>query len=198
MDNRDSPQLKLSELARRAGVTPRTIRYYITRGLLPPARGPRQKSTYDYEHYLRLLMIERLKEEHLTLAEIKRCLDALSLAEMEALLAEAQPPPRLEEAPGEYAASLLAPGPDTGLVRHILASPRVLPEEELPPGPSKIGLWRRIRLAPGVELHYQLQDDPRLERGVALLVRYAAGVLREQARPQEEDQGPEDKNAIQC
>jgi hypothetical protein len=140
-------------------------------------------------------MIRRLREEHLPLAEIRRCLDDLSLAEMEDLLTEAPPAPRLEEAPGEYAASLLGLGPDTGLVRQMLASPRALSEDELSSGPSREGLWRRVRLAPGVELHYQLQDDHRLERGIALLVRYAAGVLRGQV-PAEEGSG--DESAIEC
>jgi len=189
--------LRISELARRVGVTPRTVRYYIFRGLLPPPRVAGPKTTYDYEHYLRLLFIKRLKEEHLPLADIKRCLEGLSLADMEDLLAKARPSRPLDEAPGEYAASLLAPGPDTGFLSQMLASPRALSEEELPPGPSKVGLWRRIRLASGIELHYQLQDDPRVERAVALLVRYAVGLLRQELPP-EEDKGPRGEDAIQC
>ncbi|CAM5310694.1 hypothetical protein SALBM135S_09843 [Streptomyces alboniger] len=35
----DEPTLTVDELAARAGVTVRTIRFYGTRGLLPPARS---------------------------------------------------------------------------------------------------------------------------------------------------------------
>jgi len=75
-----SPQVQefsLGELAERAGVTPRTIRYYISNGLLPgPAsRGP--KATYGRGHLDRLRLIKRLQEQYLPLAEIRRAIEDL-------------------------------------------------------------------------------------------------------------------------
>jgi DNA-binding transcriptional MerR regulator len=66
----------LTELADLAGVTPRTVRYYLARGLLP-AVSPGPGSKYDTGHVARLRLIRRLQAEHLPLAEIRRRLDAL-------------------------------------------------------------------------------------------------------------------------
>ena len=61
----------LPELASLAGVTPRTVRYYIAQGLLPsPARvGPGAR--YGDAHLARLRLIKQLQGEHLPLAEIR-------------------------------------------------------------------------------------------------------------------------------
>src|ERR1700712_4883229 len=73
----DAPDpLDLTELADRAGVSIRTVRYYIQQGLLPKpeARGP--GAHYKEEHLDRLLLIKRLQREHLPLAEIRRVLES--------------------------------------------------------------------------------------------------------------------------
>jgi DNA-binding transcriptional MerR regulator len=75
----------LKELCRAAGVTERTIRYYITEGLLPPPSGTGPFSRYGYEHWLRLQFILRLKEEYLPLNEIKNLLVDKSVTELETL-----------------------------------------------------------------------------------------------------------------
>ena len=61
-------ELKIDELAERAGVTRRTIRYYIASGLLaaPGARG-----MYGQAHLDRVLTIKRLQAERLSLREIR-------------------------------------------------------------------------------------------------------------------------------
>ncbi len=61
----------MSDLERETGFTARTIRYYITQGLLPPAHGRGPSATYDRTHLLRLKAIGVLKERHLPLDEIK-------------------------------------------------------------------------------------------------------------------------------
>ncbi|MEI6042956.1 MAG: MerR family transcriptional regulator [Chloroflexota bacterium] len=75
----------LKELCRASGVTERTVRYYITEGLLPPPNGTGPFSRYGYEHWLRLKFILRLKEEYLPLNEIKSLLVDKSVAELETL-----------------------------------------------------------------------------------------------------------------
>jgi DNA-binding transcriptional MerR regulator len=67
----------LHELSAAAGVTPRTIRYYVQQGLLPSpgTRGPGTR--YDRAHLDRLHLIRRLQRHHLPLAEIRRRLEAL-------------------------------------------------------------------------------------------------------------------------
>ncbi len=68
----------LPDLCDLADVTPRTVRYYISQGLLrsPGTSGPGAR--YDDGHLARLRLIRRLQREHLPLAEIRARLAALS------------------------------------------------------------------------------------------------------------------------
>lgn len=74
----DEPTLTVDELAARAGVTVRTVRFYSTRGLLPPpAIGPRRVGHYGPGHLSRLALIEELQHQGMTLAAIERYLEQL-------------------------------------------------------------------------------------------------------------------------
>ncbi|WP_217142336.1 MerR family transcriptional regulator [Streptomyces sp. AC627_RSS907] len=74
----EEPTLTIDELAARAGVTVRTVRFYGTRGLLPPpAIGPRRVGRYGGEHLARLALIEELQHQGMTLAAIERYLGQL-------------------------------------------------------------------------------------------------------------------------
>src|SRR5690348_14725132 len=71
-------RLTVDELAARAGVTVRTLRFYSTKGLLPPPElGPRRVGLYGAEHLERLELIEELQRQGLTLAAIERYLAQL-------------------------------------------------------------------------------------------------------------------------
>ncbi|WP_367436583.1 MerR family transcriptional regulator [Streptomyces celluloflavus] len=70
--------LTVDELAARAGVTVRTIRFYSTRGLLPPPEiGPRRVGRYGPDHLSRLALIEELQHQGMTLSAIERYLQQL-------------------------------------------------------------------------------------------------------------------------
>ncbi|MER5736390.1 MerR family transcriptional regulator [Streptomyces sp. NPDC002262] len=72
------PGYTVDELAARAGVTVRTVRFYGTRGLLPPpVIGPRRVGRYGPEHLARLALIEELQRQGMTLAAIERYLEQL-------------------------------------------------------------------------------------------------------------------------
>ncbi|MFC3351565.1 MerR family transcriptional regulator [Streptomyces echinoruber] len=72
------PTLTIDELAARAGVTVRTVRFYSTRGLLPPpVLGPRRIGRYGRDHLARLALIEELQHQGMTLAAIERYLRQL-------------------------------------------------------------------------------------------------------------------------
>ncbi|MFE7273508.1 MerR family transcriptional regulator [Streptomyces sp. NPDC057623] len=72
------PTLTIDELAARAGVTVRTVRFYGTKGLLPPpVIGPRRVGHYGQEHLARLALIEELQQRGMTLAAIERYLEQL-------------------------------------------------------------------------------------------------------------------------
>ena len=49
----------IADLERETGVSARTIRYYISEGLLQPAYGRGPSATYDADHLLRLRMIQQ-------------------------------------------------------------------------------------------------------------------------------------------
>ncbi|MEU2554975.1 MerR family transcriptional regulator [Streptomyces sp. NPDC013313] len=72
------PALTIDELAARAGVTVRTVRFYGSRGLLPPPEiGPRRVGRYGPGHEARLALIEELQRQGMTLAAIERYLRRL-------------------------------------------------------------------------------------------------------------------------
>ncbi|WP_405884233.1 MerR family transcriptional regulator [Streptomyces sp. NBC_01136] len=74
----EEPTLTVDELAARAGVTVRTVRFYSSKGLLPPpVIGPRRVGRYSQEHLARLALIEELQRQGMTLAAIERHLQQL-------------------------------------------------------------------------------------------------------------------------
>lgn len=88
----------LTEVARIAGVTPRTVRYYIGQGLLRPAARTGPGATYDDDQVRRLMLIRRLQRQHLPLAEIRSRLAELNYAQVSELLAEPEPEPAASSA----------------------------------------------------------------------------------------------------
>src|SRR5436190_18847618 len=82
--------MTIQELANRAEVTTRTIRYYVEQGILPPPERGRP-ADYTEEHVARLALIKRLKEQYLPLEEIRDTMQRLSLEEVEDLVAQHSP-----------------------------------------------------------------------------------------------------------
>ncbi|WP_224248561.1 helix-turn-helix domain-containing protein [Hyalangium gracile] len=131
---------KLAELAAEAGVSPRTVRYYVQRGLLPapPFKGP--DTVYGEEHLRRLKAIRVLQARFLPLDAIQVELARLSPEELRAL------------AESEVPTDILPPPP--------AAAPEPLKAAEVSTtGPASAGRqvqvagYRRWELAPGLELH---------------------------------------------
>ena len=117
---RSSDGYTLQELTDETGVTSRTVRYYVSEGLLPPpvAAGPR--SYYSEDHLQRLRLIGFLKDAYLPLREIRHRLQELNDGEVEDAIQElgvereverprflrveqSQPPLELEESDSAYA-----------------------------------------------------------------------------------------------
>ncbi|HEV2528898.1 MAG TPA: MerR family transcriptional regulator [Thermomicrobiales bacterium] len=76
----------INELEEETGIPARTVRYYISRGLLAPAYGRGPSATYDVGHLLRLRLIARMKAERRPLEEIRDRLGELTDDEVEAEL----------------------------------------------------------------------------------------------------------------
>jgi DNA-binding transcriptional MerR regulator len=198
----DDPRYTLTELADLAGVTPRTVRFYLSQGLIPSPGTTGPGVTYGAGSLDRLRLIRRLQREHLPLAEIRRQLAGLDEAQI-AELAGAS-------ASGE-ASSADADPADTALdyVRRILEPPssqprmlrrsllkRVETAAEAPapyasapsvapslpsPEPAKIerSQWERITLAEDVELHVRRPLPRSQSRKVDRLVTIARELLEE-------------------
>lgn len=66
----DDKTFSLQELADAAGVTPRTIRLYISEGLLP-SPGLGRDARYTQVHLDRLALIKEQREKHISLAGIR-------------------------------------------------------------------------------------------------------------------------------
>jgi DNA-binding transcriptional MerR regulator len=76
MENDDGPLLSIGELARRAGLPVRTIRFWSDAGVLPPtARTGSGRRLYDAACVARLELIATLRELGLGLADVRRVLD---------------------------------------------------------------------------------------------------------------------------
>ncbi len=89
----DGHRYTIGELEQHTGVASRTIRYYISQGLLAPAHGRGPSATYDQDHLLRLQAIVRLKDTSAGLDEIKRTLSELRDADIAAMLEIETAPP---------------------------------------------------------------------------------------------------------
>lgn len=82
----DRYRYSIAELEEQTGFPSRTIRYYVSKALLPPAHGRGPTATYDLSHLLRLRAIQRRRAEGVTLEEIKDELGNMTDAEIAALL----------------------------------------------------------------------------------------------------------------
>ena len=76
---------KIDELARASGMSVRTVRYYVQRGLLPAAAFRGKDTAYDHGHLMRLRAIRRLQEAFFPLDAIAVELDGRTAHEIEAI-----------------------------------------------------------------------------------------------------------------
>ena len=183
----------LTQLADLAGVTPRTVRYYLAQGLLSAVRLAGSGSRYDEDHLARLRLIRRLQAEHLPLAEIRRRLDELEDDEIRELAAGDTLTPPADSAL-DYLRTVLAgpqsPAPRPGLPQ-VPTSQRAAPPMPAPnpapdpaPDPASRPIersqWERIVLAPDVELHIRRPLPRAQNKQVDRLVTIARELLEEE------------------
>ena len=72
MERSSTGHLSISDLTERTGLTRRTIRYYIQRGLVDQPNGVKRGAWYTQRHLQQLLAIKYLQDGNLTLEEIGR------------------------------------------------------------------------------------------------------------------------------
>jgi DNA-binding transcriptional MerR regulator len=204
--NDSSRRMSLRELTDAAGVSIRTVRYYIAEGLLPPPEGSGPSSAYSQAHLDRLRLIHRLKEAYLPLKEIRRRLSGLEEDGVRAMLVE----DHLDPGSAAGVASTLDPTMqgareyltmmESGQTYHteplglaLPSAPSPLmsqqvkrrPTPEIPPAasaakPAKTEattLWRRVRLGDGAELVISDEAYAKHPDRVDWLVRWARKVF---------------------
>ena len=72
LQNEEEQEYTLQELAEKKNTSPRTIRYYISKELLPPPIRAGRDAAYNDTHVERLETIQAYKKQGYTLNEIKR------------------------------------------------------------------------------------------------------------------------------
>jgi len=148
--------MEIGQLAAASGVTRRTIRYYVAIGLLPPGEGTGPRRFFSEVHLHRLAVIRQLKDQFLPLDEIKRRMDGWSeytITEMAQTEASVSAPPAMPHfAPSHRVlrAPLMSSRDPDDLpypARHMVREESVEPKEK-----EAATSWKRLELAPGLEL----------------------------------------------
>src|SRR2546428_7321318 len=135
--------------AARAQPSERTIRFYVTKGLVSPPEGRGTAATYSYRHFLQLLWIKLRQMEGATLATITKEMqdqtgDVLERRAAQALGASLLVPDRLQ---------VRSRGaPPRGKSGRALTAWIARDAERDPEVPSS---WRRIPVGHGIELHVE-------------------------------------------
>lgn len=187
-------ELLIHELADQAGVSVRTIRYYISQGLLPAPDTKGRYATFNEEYRLRLELIRRLKEAFLPLKEIRDRIAGLDPAQIQALLNQLdgenlnirqdknftlsephnhsyQPKPLssaldyLSQVMGTQGATRYRPSPN-----QPISPPGVQPSGS---SPQQVETWQRIVLAPGVELNIRSSEEPFYRERIRQIIEFA-------------------------
>lgn len=135
--------------AARAQPSERTIRFYVTKGLVSPPEGRGTAATYSYRHFLQLLWIKLRQMEGTTLAAITKEMhdqtgDILERRAAQALGGSLPAPDRL---------ALKSKGaPPRGKSGRALTA---WLERDATRDPETPSSWRRIPVSRGVELHVE-------------------------------------------
>jgi len=135
--------------AARAQPSERTIRFYVTKGLVSPPEGRGTAATYSYRHFLQLLWIKLRQMEGTTLAAITKEMQDQTGDVLERRAAQAL--------------GMSLPAPDRLALKSKGAPPRgksgraltAWLERDATRDPESPSSWRRIPVSRGVELHVE-------------------------------------------
>ncbi len=168
----------LKELAAEAGVPERTIRFYISRGLVdPPLRGGRG-AAYGEKHKERLELIRAMQAQGMMLAEISH---ALSMKDGQIHEKRVH---RLEEPEARKMLWFEQDGTLDESQAHLLSMNKEISPVPALPEPE---IWRSYAVAPDVRVMFRTGASPwRTKAVLAALRRFAVEVTQSNAK---EDKG---------
>lgn len=170
----------INTLSRATGVSVRTIRYYLSEGLLLPPQGRGPAASYNREHLDRLRLIRHLQATHQTLSDIKARLTGLDAGgvarALAALEGERQVAPR---SAADYVRQVLGDA-DRGASPPPVASPPPSTERRMRVAATpERSTWERIRLHPDIELHVRRPLGRADQRRVEALLEAAERLLQD-------------------
>jgi DNA-binding transcriptional MerR regulator len=177
----------------------RTIRYYLTEGLLSPAEDKQgTASVFTYRHLLELLVVKKLQSEHLPIRKIRGLVNGRTERELERLLgAEGTTAVRNEAMsylekllvkPSTPPAQQQSPQAPQMLRQSSPAAPQVGSIQFLQQSPATTssgghGTWSRVEIEPGLELHISDQyQPPRESRGLRRLTQLLLRIIESHGR----------------
>ncbi|MDT4954218.1 MAG: hypothetical protein QOJ02_2356 [Acidobacteriota bacterium] len=147
----------------------RTIRYYLTESLIPPAEEKQgTASVFGYRHLLQLLVVKKLQSEHLPIRKIRDLVNGRSERELERLLGSEGGFAIKNEAVS-YLEQLLTktqPARQTPQALHrstnasAVSKPAQVSKQSAQPTSGDAVTWSRIEIEPGLELHVSDQYQP--------------------------------------
>lgn len=180
----DEEGMLIGELARRANVSVRTIRFYIAEGLLPAPQTRGRFTSYNEDALLRLQAIRYFKEAFLPLREIRERLAGLTTEEVSELLAGLgqtnAAPPEHHSSAVDYIDELMAQKrqfnrqiaePDRAFGTPL---PRIPAPPVQPVRPLRPETWRHFRIAPGVTIQASSGLDDANEKRLEALLQFAS------------------------
>ena len=182
----DEEGMLIGELARRANVSVRTIRFYIAEGLLPAPQTRGRFTSYDEDALLRLQAIRYFKEAFLPLREIRDRLEGLTTAEVRALLEELgqfvnNAPREKRSTAVDYIDQRVAKkaGPPRQMAEPNRAYRATQPGMPVPPvikptRPPRPETWRHFHIAPGINIQASSGLDVDNEKRLEELLQFAS------------------------
>ena len=142
----------------------RTVRYYLSRGILDRPLGKRgTTSLFGYRHLLQLLAIKYLQFQYLPLEKIRVVLAGRSNRELEEILPDGSSGVRGSSAAAVITGSGQENTPPFGRGARRPVEGRPHPEGSGAPEGSR--QWRRYSVAPGVELHLREEHFTPVDEG---------------------------------
>lgn len=177
----------ISELAEKADVTVRTIRYYTELGLLPEPERPGKFAFYTSEHLDRLELIRKLKDLRLPLWEIEQVLKTPDTGELQKLLEKIESStPKSFEAARQTPEGKSKPGESAlEYITNIMNAQQHINENQVlyapaSPAPqaylsskSSSTQWARIEISSEIEIHCRQPLSSEKQKKLDKLIEYA-------------------------
>lgn len=152
--------MTIRQLAERAGVTQRTIRYYTDEGLIDAPVDKVRMPRYTERHLLQLQAAAHLKASYMPLRVIRARLAGLGDTELQELISSVpQPVNVVHESAVEYA---VAQHHVPQVIHGKHTVPDVAEADTVAPA-SDTRRWYRVVIDDGIELHFR--DDRQIDGG---------------------------------